>query len=850
MSFSKHPDSDAVCYTKPLDSLKHWNDHFFWVDSFASPASFSWHTGKNVSRDLFPKSTKFNADDYATLVAHPTSFWKFPEPFLCLIGMSRNYTLDEDTYPTFLHDDGTSGCLPTCIVQLVADPTKVKVRERECVEGEARLLDSTVRYVVSLLPVALAHAKSELEASVERLFDEGGNADQGDSAANSGQKAETRTITEVRIVADENVVAERPKRLRKKRQVVTDASGSLSPKKLRGTMELLVRLLPTANLLLSLEKHESCPATDSITGLNRRTLSLSKRFVISLDSSHHTSTNATEAGIDYLVRSVTPPLVMIEAVTTTNVAGIPSTPASATGTKVVTPVRALMFLDSDSTGTVKSAVAGSSHALGMEISMGSRDINSETLHDVFVLQWNVSNDTLLDDHDVSWEFIDHLAPPMLFAQIREMDYHHLFTEFNVGTARQACLNAEVRMRIEYCLSERRRLESECEKQADLLKVKDAEIKSLKAQLLLRKLRPRKPSISKNAALENEKGSLDEKVAELQSSVSTKDLEFKELSAALSFLWSQNDGLVDQVHKLEATCFGLRGQVSGYERLKEQIEKFQDAQMNIVNDIVANLDADLLEMDLYLEEKFYPNLLNTISGQRWLLTHGLRLAVVKCLNSQEYLSALGVSISRAIKKGMQDELSAGIDHGKASRSLEDVVTYNQSAKAEYASTIKRLREVDFPLLVELKSYKDTSIADVMDLLYLEDQVVLGETSLSFSLNVTHFHVERIRENVTAKRSALINVWTPLVDPFSVENLIGEADTFGNMPITASTTTSLSATFALASTILPITIEDYEIMGTDDPEDAEGSGQVEAASFPNTVEFEKEELDTSPERDPPS
>nr|GEX55608.1 hypothetical protein [Tanacetum cinerariifolium] len=49
MSFSKRLDSDIVCYTKPLDSLKRWNDHFFWVDSFACPASFPWHTGKNVS---------------------------------------------------------------------------------------------------------------------------------------------------------------------------------------------------------------------------------------------------------------------------------------------------------------------------------------------------------------------------------------------------------------------------------------------------------------------------------------------------------------------------------------------------------------------------------------------------------------------------------------------------------------------------------------------------------------------------------------------------------------------------------------------------------------------------------
>nr|GEY76072.1 hypothetical protein [Tanacetum cinerariifolium] len=62
-----------------------------------------------------------------------------------------------------------------------------------------------------------------------------------------------------------------------------------------------------------------------------------------------------------------------------------------------------------------------------------------------------------------------------------------------------------------------------------------------------------------------------------------------------------NGLVDQVHALGTTCFGLRDQVSGYERLKEQIEEFQDVQMNIVNDKGAKLDADLLEMALHLEE---------------------------------------------------------------------------------------------------------------------------------------------------------------------------------------------------------------------------------------------------------
>ncbi|GKA34455.1 hypothetical protein Tco_0720884 [Tanacetum coccineum] len=570
ISFSKRPDSDAVCYTKPLDSLKRWNDHFLWVDYFACLASFLWHADKNVSRDTFPKSTEFSADDYAVLVAHSALFQKFSEPFLCLIGMSRNYTLDEDIYPTFLHDDGTEMDLLAFIQ--VTDPTKVKVGEQERAEEEARLLDSTVGRVVLLLPVALTHTDSELEASVDRLFDEGGSADQGDSIAGGGQETETKIVMGVRFIADENVPA------------TGEKSSSVLKELLASSMlnvEVGVATVATLPMITSsvsaTPEHESGAPADSITRLNLRTIGTSERYVV-------------------------PPPVMTEAVITTNVASIPSALASKTSTKVISLVHASMFHDS----TVRSNAAVSSHIPGKELSIGSQNINSETLHE--------------------FKFI---------AQICEMDYHHLFTEFNVGTARQACLNAEVGMRTEYCLSEMRRLESECKKQADLLKARDAEVESLKAQLLLKETEAAEAAHlhaqvsaaeatekihtneidalkQRNVALEKEKESLDGKVAKLQSSVSTKDLKLKDLNVSVSSLRSQKDGLVDQVHALKTTCSGLRDQVSGYRQLKEQIEEFQDVQMNIVNDNVAKLDANLLEMALHLEEKFYPHLLTIIS----------------------------------------------------------------------------------------------------------------------------------------------------------------------------------------------------------------------------------------------
>ncbi|GKF30115.1 hypothetical protein Tco_0096457, partial [Tanacetum coccineum] len=65
-----------------------------------------------------------------------------------------------------------------------ADPTNVRVGERQRAEDEPKLLDTTVGRVVHLLPVAPARGESEMEDSVDKLFDEGGSddqAEQGDS---------------------------------------------------------------------------------------------------------------------------------------------------------------------------------------------------------------------------------------------------------------------------------------------------------------------------------------------------------------------------------------------------------------------------------------------------------------------------------------------------------------------------------------------------------------------------------------------------------------------------------------------------------------------------------------------
>nr|GEV46746.1 hypothetical protein [Tanacetum cinerariifolium] len=187
-----------------------------------------------------------------------------------------------------------------------------------------------------------------------------------------------------------------------------------------------------------------------------------------------------------------------------------------------------------------------------------------------------------------------------------------------------------------------------------------------------------------------------------------------------------------------------------------------------------------------------------------LNRGVKLVVMKCLQSPYYLAALGKAIGRAIDKGMQDRLMARIDHKKAERGL----TYPASQK-------------------------DVSIADIMGLLHLEGPT--AETSVAKQLQLSPeqlmLPIHRLEDQV---RLSISKAMIPSIESLSAGNLVGEASTFV-VPTTA-TTTALSTTFVQASSVPLISMENYEVSG------AESS--IEVPPSPKIV-FEKEELDTKPE-----
>ncbi|GKC26086.1 hypothetical protein Tco_1033380 [Tanacetum coccineum] len=397
--------------------------------------------------------------------------------------------------------------------------------------------------------------------------------------------------------------------------------------------------------------------------------------------------------------------------------------------------------------------------------------------------------------------VDEFSPPKFFAFIHGMEHDQLFTEFNVGAARQMCLSVEVRMRAEYNIRENRRLKFVAEEWVDLLKVRENEFEAVEKSLQneVKALKER------NASLEKEQDALFVKVIGPEASSMGKDCELTDLNAQLTSVKSYNDSLVDQVRELEVSSSGLQEKLSNYENLTKRLEEFQDAQLKIVND---KLHADFVEMALHLEEKFSLHLLTTIYGRRWLLTHGMKLASIKCLNSPEYLSALGAAIGKAIEKGMQDGLAVGIMHGKEGRELTDVDAHNPSAE----------------------SNKDASVEMVMNILRLEDPLAekLRLSELQPHVDQLMVPIHRSPDQVVLGASTL----SLALDPLSVMALTGTEGTSNVIPATADITTALSITFDSASTIAPISVYDYEVVGTDNQVDVDGN----AEPFPNVNDAE--------------
>ncbi|GJW37779.1 hypothetical protein Tco_0060699 [Tanacetum coccineum] len=90
LSFSRRCPTPC-CFSKKFDSLKSWNDHFFWIDAIICPVFVLWYSDVSVRRDPLPSNNLVDFKLLEKLNNNRTVIRLYPKTFLCLVELSRSF---------------------------------------------------------------------------------------------------------------------------------------------------------------------------------------------------------------------------------------------------------------------------------------------------------------------------------------------------------------------------------------------------------------------------------------------------------------------------------------------------------------------------------------------------------------------------------------------------------------------------------------------------------------------------------------------------------------------------------------------------------------------------------------
>nr|GEY42697.1 hypothetical protein [Tanacetum cinerariifolium] len=274
---------------------------------------------------------------------------------------------------------------------------------------------------------------------------------------------------------------------------------------------------------------------------------------------------------------------------------------------------------------------------------------------VYRPEWGVTNGNLLDTPEACQDLVDHVAPPGYFSELRHMHNDEFLRQYNVNLARQVAMGSQLRLRFEQEAKLLRKSVAQVARQDRRIQARELEIKNLEALL----------------------------EAEANTKKAAKD---------------RSVGLSQELENMRA--------------------QFSDLQDERVEQRCAEMDARLDALSIDFDEELYPHMLTAIAGRRWVIGHGLRLAVMKCGESLELRQAFADAVSALIAKGLSEGLRHGLEHGQAQRSLESIEAYDPEAEAKFIAALQALKDLKYPLVDQLESLKDAPMDVIMAALYLE------------------------------------------------------------------------------------------------------------------------------------
>nr|GEW03651.1 hypothetical protein [Tanacetum cinerariifolium] len=274
-------------------------------------------------------------------------------------------------------------------------------------------------------------------------------------------------------------------------------------------------------------------------------------------------------------------------------------------------------------------------------------------------------------------------------KMRHLHNDDFLSQYNMNLARQVAMGSQLRLRFEQEAKLLKKFVAQVARRDQRIQARENEIKNFGA-LLEAETDVEKAAEAKNAEFVNE---------------------LENLRAQFTDLQVRNDRLSQQVSTLQA-------QVTGEEKLKAAFEDFKKYKDDRVEKRCAKMDACMDALSIDFDEELYPHMLTAIACRRWVIRHGLRLAVMKCGESTKLRQVFVDVVSAGIANGISEGLKYGVEHGKANLDLEAIEAYDPKADTKYVMAFHVLRDLKYPMVDQLESLKDAPIDVIMASLHLE------------------------------------------------------------------------------------------------------------------------------------
>jgi hypothetical protein len=114
--------------------------------------------------------------------------------------------------------------------------------------------------------------------------------------------------------------------------------------------------------------------------------------------------------------------------------------------------------------------------------------------------------------------------------------------------------------------------------------------------------------------------------------------------------------------------------------------------------------------------------------RWLVSHGLRLAVMTTLESPEVTGAFGKAVQCACEHGKAQAVGELCEKNVISLPTAEVPGYNPDAYDDFVLALESLKHLEFSHIAQVERNQDHPISDIMQGLTLARHMAEGAESL--------------------------------------------------------------------------------------------------------------------------